>query len=330
MARDTQSIFAIPVDPVALGIPTYFDVITEPMDLGTIQSQLDSGDLDSPDEFIRLVRLVFENAIKFNTMPNSFVAITARTLLQFFNSRIKSVERVVEGQKNRKLTKSEAAELKRKEKEAKKRDKRKGSEEGGGDHKRKRLNEFVTESKELIDSISQATSQVSDSVPRAAFDGLMKLVQLQHDHMISLHRMVMKSSGGSSSKYSSHSPAAASATAITSYEIDDRKSSPKKKKAKTEKQEKKAKPPLSPEYYPKQSPVVNEQEALSEDINNLAEDLLPGAMDIIRQADGVNDDDEEIDLDLDMLDIKTQRKLQQYILEVRYTAALIMWRLCVF
>ncbi|KAL3797031.1 hypothetical protein ACHAWO_006667 [Cyclotella atomus] len=322
MARDTQSIFAIPVDPIALGIPTYFDIITEPMDLGTIQSQLDSGDLDSPDEFIRLVRLVFENAIKFNTMPNSFVAITARSLLQFFNSRIKSVERVVDGQKNRKLTKAEAAELKRKEKEAKKKGKRKGSEEGGGDHKRRKLSQFVIESKALLDSIAQVTSQVSgDSVPRAAFDTLMELVQLQNEHMVSIHRLALKSPGGSSSKDSLHSPAPAAA-AITSYEIDDRKNSPKKKKAKTEKQEKKAKPPLSPEYYHNQSPVVNmapltfdEQEALSEDINNLAEDLLPGAMDIIRQADGVNDDDEEIDLDLDMLDIKTQRKLQQYILE---------------
>lgn len=29
--------FNQPVDPIALGIPNYFDVIKEPMDLGTIQ-----------------------------------------------------------------------------------------------------------------------------------------------------------------------------------------------------------------------------------------------------------------------------------------------------
>jgi hypothetical protein len=60
--------------------------------------------------------------------------------------------------------------------------------------------------------------------------------------------------------------------------------------------------------------TFDEQEALAEDINNLPDHLLSGAMDIIRQADVHDDDDDEIDLDLDMFDIKTQRKLQLYIL----------------
>jgi hypothetical protein len=63
--------------------------------------------------------------------------------------------------------------------------------------------------------------------------------------------------------------------------------------------------------------TMDEQVALSEGINNLPDYLLPGAMQIIREADTVNDDDDEIDLDLDMLDITTQRKLQRYINEVR-------------
>jgi hypothetical protein len=61
-----------------------------------------------------------------------------------------------------------------------------------------------------------------------------------------------------------------------------------------------------------------EQEALSEAINLLPEWLLPGAMQIIREADFVNDDDDEIDLDLDQLDTITQRKLQSYVMEVRF------------
>ena len=40
-------------------------------------------------------------------------------------------------------------------------------------------------------------------------------------------------------------------------------------------------------------------------------------MQIIREADFVNDDDDEIDLDLDQLDTITQRKLQSYVMEVR-------------
>jgi hypothetical protein len=126
MNQDIQKIFAVPVDPVALNIPIYFDIIEEPMDLGTIHSQLESGDLDSPEEFIRLVRLVFENAIKFNTNPDSYVHVMARSLLTLFNSKIRNVEMVLGHTKNKKLSKAELAEVRRKEMEAKKKSKRKG------------------------------------------------------------------------------------------------------------------------------------------------------------------------------------------------------------
>ena len=100
------------------------------------------------------------------------------------------------------------------------------------------------------------------------------------------------------------------------------KMGPKKKKQKKE-----------PEYTqsPPQSPIVapasavenlqplsfDEQEALSETINLLPERLLPRAMQIIREADFANDDDNEIDLDIEELDTKTQRKLQSFVMEVR-------------
>jgi hypothetical protein len=326
MNKDLQKIFAVPVDPVALNIPTYFDIIEEPMDLGTIHSQLESGDLDSPEEFIRLVRLVFENAIKFNTMPDSYVHVTARSLLTLFNSKIRNVETVLGHTKNKKLSKAELAEIKRKEKEAKKKGKRKGFDEGGSDHKRMKLSEFIFESKTLEDSISQATSQAhGDSVSRAEFNQLLQLIQLQRDHIVSLHKMVTKSSSSTSSPMKNSSQ-----TTSVIYEIET-KSSPKKKKQKTEKKAKL--PPPSPEYFPKQSPVENlepltieEQQTLSEDINNLPDHLMYGAMEIIRDAGGVNDEDDEIDLDLDMLDIKTQRRLLSYISEVRCAVAPILWR----
>jgi len=40
-------------------------------------------------------------------------------------------------------------------------------------------------------------------------------------------------------------------------------------------------------------------------------------MQIIREADFVNEDDDEIDLDIDQLDTRTQRKLQSFVMEVR-------------
>jgi hypothetical protein len=42
-----------PVDPVALGIPTYFDVIKTPMDLGTVSARLARGGYGSAEEVLR-------------------------------------------------------------------------------------------------------------------------------------------------------------------------------------------------------------------------------------------------------------------------------------
>ena len=36
-SKDFAILFSVPVDPVVLGIPTYFNVIKNPMDLGTVK-----------------------------------------------------------------------------------------------------------------------------------------------------------------------------------------------------------------------------------------------------------------------------------------------------
>ncbi|OEU07291.1 hypothetical protein FRACYDRAFT_197711, partial [Fragilariopsis cylindrus CCMP1102] len=58
--------FSEPVDPIALGIPTYPQVIKEPMDLRTLHRKMEATEVRSPEEFARLNRLVFENAVMFN------------------------------------------------------------------------------------------------------------------------------------------------------------------------------------------------------------------------------------------------------------------------
>merc|ERR1711976_436084 len=47
----TGSFFSEPVDPVAHGIPTYHQVITNPMDLGTISDKLSASEVQGPEEF---------------------------------------------------------------------------------------------------------------------------------------------------------------------------------------------------------------------------------------------------------------------------------------
>lgn len=58
--------FLVPVDPVKLNIPDYFDIIKQPMDLGTIKKQLAANEIRSREEFVEKVRLVFDNAVLYN------------------------------------------------------------------------------------------------------------------------------------------------------------------------------------------------------------------------------------------------------------------------
>lgn len=58
--------FTHPVDPVALNIPTYFQIIKKPMDLGTVRTKLDTGMYERARDFEEDVRQIFKNCYKFN------------------------------------------------------------------------------------------------------------------------------------------------------------------------------------------------------------------------------------------------------------------------
>ena len=53
--------FHKPVDPVALGLPDYFDVIKEPMDMSKIKQKLDTQQVGSSGNFI-----IFKNDLIFS------------------------------------------------------------------------------------------------------------------------------------------------------------------------------------------------------------------------------------------------------------------------
>ena len=59
-------VFAKPVDPVALNLPDYLNVVKKPMDLGTIQSKLAEDSYLTVRDFVKDVRLVWANAMLFN------------------------------------------------------------------------------------------------------------------------------------------------------------------------------------------------------------------------------------------------------------------------
>ena len=74
------------VDHEALGLTDYLQVIKEPQDLGSIAKKLERGNYMSPEDFARDVRLVWQNAISYNS-PSSMFGIVAAILWQIFDRR---------------------------------------------------------------------------------------------------------------------------------------------------------------------------------------------------------------------------------------------------
>jgi hypothetical protein len=79
--------FLEPVDHVRLNIPDYPQIITRPMDLGTIRKKIEDNVYDTVEGFAEDVRLVFRNAITFNTMRDNPVHIAAREMSNRFEER---------------------------------------------------------------------------------------------------------------------------------------------------------------------------------------------------------------------------------------------------
>ena len=55
-----------PVDPAELNLPDYFEIIKNPMDLGTIKKKVENNGYKLISEFGADVRLTFDNAIAYN------------------------------------------------------------------------------------------------------------------------------------------------------------------------------------------------------------------------------------------------------------------------
>jgi bromodomain-containing factor 1 len=88
--RNEASPFLQPVDPVALGIPTYPQIVTRPMDLSTAERKTQQGQYRNVDEFKADVRQIWENCYKFNG-HESPISIWAKTLGGVFEKQIQKM-----------------------------------------------------------------------------------------------------------------------------------------------------------------------------------------------------------------------------------------------
>jgi hypothetical protein len=92
MSHDrNRNTFNEPVDPEALGIPNYFQVIQAPMDLGTVMSKLRARRYTTIQACFQDIELVFRNAMLFNHATHE-VHKMARDLLNEFHAEVALAE----------------------------------------------------------------------------------------------------------------------------------------------------------------------------------------------------------------------------------------------
>lgn len=89
--------FLEPVDPIKLGIPDYPKIIKSPMDFSTIRSKVDANEYDTIEAFAEDMRLVFRNAITFNSAKDNIVNINAREVSSKFEDRYRMIIAQLEG-----------------------------------------------------------------------------------------------------------------------------------------------------------------------------------------------------------------------------------------
>ena len=79
-------VFKDPVDPVALGLPDYFDVVKTPMHLDLVKKKLENAIYSDMDACARDTKLVFENAILYNGASSEVGELAQAFLIKFSES----------------------------------------------------------------------------------------------------------------------------------------------------------------------------------------------------------------------------------------------------
>ncbi|KAJ3262661.1 hypothetical protein HK103_000190 [Boothiomyces macroporosus] len=102
--RKGSHIFHNPVDPVALNIPTYFDVIKNPMDISTIEKKLST--YNSAKECFDDFELMFNNCYTFNGQ-SSAVGIMSMELQKWFEKEWEKLPKSLEQVEAKKKRKSD-------------------------------------------------------------------------------------------------------------------------------------------------------------------------------------------------------------------------------
>lgn len=83
IAREINIFFLNPVDPERDDLPDYHKIVTNPMDLTTVETKLNNSIYNSSSQWYKDMCLIYENAIKYHT-ENTIWGIIAEQLLDDF------------------------------------------------------------------------------------------------------------------------------------------------------------------------------------------------------------------------------------------------------
>uniref|UniRef100_A0A674BE05 histone acetyltransferase n=1 Tax=Salmo trutta TaxID=8032 RepID=A0A674BE05_SALTR len=93
--QDPESLpFRQPVDPQLLGIPDYFDIVKNPIDLSTIKRKLDTGQYQEPWQYVDDIWLMFNNAWLYNRKTSRVYKYCSK-LAEVFEAEIDPVMQVL-------------------------------------------------------------------------------------------------------------------------------------------------------------------------------------------------------------------------------------------
>lgn len=104
--------FLVPVDWKELDLPDYPEVVKNPMDLGTVETKLNTGKYADAEEFAEDVRLVWKNAMAYNR-ADSEIYKTAEELSNLFEKRFVKIKKTETPKRKKPDTKSEVKETNR-------------------------------------------------------------------------------------------------------------------------------------------------------------------------------------------------------------------------
>lgn len=86
--------FLQPVDPVALNLPNYLEVIRDPIDLSTVERNLKAGVYSNSQQFAVDVRRIWLNSFTYNAVETDMFYITLE-LCTYFERQFKEVENMI-------------------------------------------------------------------------------------------------------------------------------------------------------------------------------------------------------------------------------------------